>query len=57
MGLLWTREFEEWVELSKSQIDLRVRRGEFPFFQFGGIRLWDPALVLEAREYRLIRPL
>ena len=57
MGLLWTREFEQWVGLTKAQIDFRVRRGEFPFFQFGGIRLWDPALVLEAREYRLIRPL
>jgi hypothetical protein len=57
IGLLWTREFGDWVGLTKTQIDLRVRRGEFPFFQFGGIRLWDPALVLEARESRLIRPL
>jgi len=52
--LLWTHEFVRWAQLSKAQVDSRVRRGEFPHFQFGGIRLWDPALILEARLNREI---
>lgn len=56
LRLFWTREFIIWSGLTKAQVDRRVRLGEFPHFQFGGIRLWDPALILEAREFRTREP-
>lgn len=54
--LLWTAEFLIWSGLTKAQLDKRVRLGEMPHFSFGGLRMWDPALIIEARELRTIQP-
>jgi len=52
MPLMWLGEFVAWSGQSKAIIGDRVRRGDYPHFAFGGIRLFDPALILEARNNR-----
>lgn len=55
--MMWLREFCEWSGMTREKIGRCVRCGDIPFFEFGGIRLFDPALILQAREARTVMPI
>lgn len=57
MPFLWSKEYLAFAGLSKRQLDLRVGRGDFPFFELGYQRLFDPCLIEEARLVRTIYPI
>lgn len=55
--LMWLREFCVWSGMSRKKVAHCIRHGDIPFYEFGGIRLFDPALILQAREARTVMPI